>query len=291
MAEQHQHWGVEALWQDLEPLLPGMSIEVLARTESTNTTLLERVRSEQRQRGSLEPNPYGRRAYDLQPCLLVAEHQTHGRGRMGRSWHATPGASLTFSLSLPLAPADWSGLSLVVGCAVAEALEPLAEGQIPRLALKWPNDLWLDGRKLGGVLIETVQAGGQRMAVVGVGLNILAAEPQSGETPSYSTGFASLAELEAGWTAPAALARIARPLIEALLAFPQQGFASWQARYARRDYLAGRAVMAGTQEGLVQGVNAQGELLLQTASGPQSVVSGEVSVRLAQAGAGHDGGR
>lgn len=291
MAEHHQQWGAEALWQDLEPLLPGLSIEVLARTESTNTTLLERVRSEQHQRSSLERNPYGRRAHDLQPCLLVAEHQTHGRGRMGRSWHATPGASLTFSLSLPLAPSDWSGLSLVVGCAVAEALEPLQPEQAPRLQLKWPNDLWLDGRKLGGVLIETVQAGGQRVAVVGVGLNILAAEARDGELPSYSTGFASLSELDAAWTAPLALARIARPLIEALLAFPQQGFAAWQSIYARRDCLVGRAVTAGTHSGEVRGVSAQGELLLQTADGPLPVSSGEVSVRLAGDNGPAAGGR
>lgn len=294
MAE-HQHWGVEALWQDLEPLLPGMSIEVLARAESTNTALLERVRGESRTHSSFEPSPYGRRAHDLQPCLLVAEHQTHGRGRMGRSWHAAPGASLTFSLSLPLAPADWSGLSLVVGCAVADALEPLdghADLQ-PRLQLKWPNDIWLDGRKLGGILIETVPAGAQRVVVVGVGLNIHASDPQGqvgGEQPHYNTGYASLSELDARYTAPAVLARIARPLIRALLDFPQGGFAAWELAYARRDYLKGRQITAGAQEGLAQGVNAQGELLLQTAAGPQAVVSGEVSVRLAGA-APQDGGR
>ncbi|HEX2011936.1 MAG TPA: biotin--[acetyl-CoA-carboxylase] ligase [Roseateles sp.] len=282
MAE-HQHWGVEALWQDLEPLLPGMSIEVLARVESTNTALLERVRSEGRR--PFEPSPYGRRVHDLQPCLLVAEHQTHGRGRMGRSWFATPGASLTFSLSLPMAPGDWSGLSLVVGCALADALEPPGAAA-PRLQLKWPNDIWLDGRKLGGVLIETVPAGEQRMVVVGVGLNVLASPQsspagQAGEAPYYNTGFASLSELDPTLDAPAVLARVARPLIQALLGFRQGGFAAWAAAYARRDFLRGRNVTAGALEGLAQGVNAQGELLLQTATGPQTVAGGEVSVRLA----------
>lgn len=286
MAEQHLQWGVEALWQDLEPLLPGMSIEVLARVESTNTTLLERVRSGNDSR--FEPNPYGRRAHDLQPCLLVAEHQTHGRGRMGRTWHSSPGASLTFSLALPLALTDWSGLSLAVGCAIADALEPLDDAAAaPRLQLKWPNDIWLvgdapgglPGRKLGGVLIETVPAGEQRMAVIGVGLNV-SAETPAAETP-FPTGFASLSELLPGLDAPAVLARVARPLIEALLRFPSQGFAGWQAAYARRDLLRGRQISAGTLEGLAQGVNARGELLLQPAAGPlQALSGGEVSVRL-----------
>ncbi len=275
MAE-HQQWGVEALWQDLEPLLPGMSIEVLARAESTNSALLERVRSEGRQ--SFEPNPYGRRAHDLQPCLLVAEHQTHGRGRMGRSWHSAPGASLTFSLALPLGLSDWSGLSLAVGCALADALEPPGEAA-PRLQLKWPNDLWLDARKLGGVLIETVPAAGQRMVVVGVGLNV-SAQAQTAEA-QYLTGFASLDELDPALDAPGVLLRVARPLIQALLDFQTGGFARWQAAYTRRDLLRGRQVTAGSLEGLALGVNSQGELQLQTAGGLQTISGGEVSVRLA----------
>lgn len=275
MAE-HQQWGVEALWQDLEPLLPGMSIEVLARAESTNSALLERVRSDARQ--SFEPSPYGRRAHDLQPCLLVAEHQTHGRGRMGRSWHAGPGASLTFSLALPMSLGDWSGLSLAVGCAIADALEPPSEAA-PRLQLKWPNDIWLDGRKLGGILIETMPAAGQRMVVVGVGLNV-GGQPPTADA-QYQTGFASLAELQPQLDPPAVLARVARPLIQALMDFQTGGFAPWQPAYARRDLLLGRYVTAGTMEGLAQGVNAQGELLLQTSSGLQAVAGGEISVRLA----------
>ena len=139
--DHHQHWNVEALWAQLSKLLPGISIEVLARTDSTNTALLERVRNEARG-GNV--NAYGRRSHDMQPCLLVAEHQTHGRGRMGRTWLSTAGGSLTFSLGLPLEMSDWSGLSLTMGCAIADALDPLLEaGQTPRLQLKWPNDIWL----------------------------------------------------------------------------------------------------------------------------------------------------
>ena len=81
------HWGAEALWQRLEPWLPGLSVEVVAQADSTNTRLLDRAR----------------RTGDTQPCLWVAEHQTAGRGRLGRDWHASAGASLTFSLALTLA--------------------------------------------------------------------------------------------------------------------------------------------------------------------------------------------
>ncbi len=273
MQQEHLQWGAEALWQDLEPLLPGLSIEVLARVESTNAALIDRVRREER--GRSDGRPYGRRQHDLQPCLLVAEHQTHGRGRQGRSWHSTAGASLTFSLSVPLEAADWSGLSLVVGAAIAEGLDP--SGQ--RLRLKWPNDLWLDNRKLGGILIETVPAGSQRMAVIGVGLNISddARVPDS----QLTTGFAALNELIPGVTPPQALTRLAPSLVSAVASFSTVGFAAWRDRFAARDLLKGRPVTAGALEGVADGVNERGELLVNTPQGVQVVSGGEVSVRLA----------
>ena len=178
-----RHWGAEALWESLVPVLPGLSIEVVERIDSTNSELAERLRRSARmqQPGHSERREGGRQD-DLSPQLLVANHQTAGRGRMGRRWHSTPGSSLTFSLALPLARADWSGLSLAVGLAVVEALDP--EGR--RLGLKWPNDLVLrdapgappppaegladeppaTGRKLGGILIESVPVGVRRVAVI-----------------------------------------------------------------------------------------------------------------------------
>lgn len=274
----HHLWNAEALWETLTPLLAGISIEVLARTESTNTALLERVRRDQP--AETDRAGYGRRANDLQPCLLVAEHQTAGRGRLGRAWQSAPRQSLTFSLGLALDMADWSGLSLAVGCAIADALEPLVEGQSPRLQLKWPNDIWLDGRKLGGILIETVPVGSQRMAVVGVGLNIHALG-SSGSEAQFSSGYAALDEFEPGIDAPAALARIAPALVRTLLDFQRQGFVAWQAAFARRDLTLGRMITAGALEGESRGVSANGELLIDTAEGLHKVSGGEVSVRLA----------
>lgn len=306
MPHPHPHWGAEALWQRLEPLLPGLSVEVLARADSTNTLLLDRARALAgapdaaiTRPGELDnagpapatPTPLGRRGADVQPCLLVAEQQTRGRGRLGRDWVSSAGASLTFSLALPLAPADWSGLSLAVGLALVEALEPLPAAGRPRLMLKWPNDLWLvdsppvpgRGRKLGGILIETVTVGQRRMCVVGVGLNVL---PQA--VPELPQGYACLQEIQPEITAPAALALVAEPLVRALLRFQAQGFAPLAVAYAQRDLLQGQPVtttLAAVPAGVAEGVDARGALRVRCGD-VHSIVSGEVSVRLGSPGGG-----
>jgi len=307
MPEQALRWGAEALWQQLEPLLPGLSVEIVRHTSSTNSALLDRARissDPQRDspldtgatvRRSVESTAFGRRAVDLQPCLLVAEHQTDGRGRQGKVWQSAAGASLTFSLGLPLALADWSGLSLAVGVALCEALDDLvpdssSQGIGPqrigpqRIGLKWPNDLWLmsspyEGRKLGGILIETVAAGTQRLAIIGVGLNVL-----SFTADAVNSGFAALGELDANATAPSVLARVAPPLVRAIKLFEREGFAAFEQRFAARDVLRGQTVrttLPAVPEGIACGVSAQGALLVQTQGGLVSVASGEVSVRLA----------
>ena len=318
----HAQWHAEALWQQLEPCLPGISVEVLARAESTNTVLLERARLgagrhdapvttpgelqalHSRGRDTSEGSgTFGRRAGDTHPALLVAENQTLGRGRLGRPWQAGAGASLTFSLGLPLAPRDWSGLSLAVGVTLADALEPPLAARSPRLQLKWPNDLWLVdqpatsaiGRKLGGVLIETVAVGKQRMVVVGVGLNI--APLPTLQPRELSSGFACLQELDPAASAPAALHRVALPLIKALLQFEREGFASFAPAYARRDLLRGLRVSTqdplhgdAVLEGSVEGVSTSGSLLLRVGSALHLVSSGEVGVRMVDPAAKPEGG-
>ena len=287
-----QHWNAEALWQQLDPLLPGLSVEILAVTASTNTALLDRARVVHESklddgnvlvRRSVESGAFGRRAADVQPALLVAEHQTAGRGRQGRNWESASGASLTFSLGLPMVVSDWSGLSLAVGVALSEAIDPLTGAGTPHaVGLKWPNDLWrVDaspvGRKLGGVLIETVAAGAQRFVVVGVGLNVLPFRADG-----LASGFASMQELDAGITAPVLLARILVPLVQALKQFEVEGFRAFADRFAARDVLRGRrvrSVRGETVEGIAAGVSEFGALLLQTDDGLKTVASGEVSVR------------
>jgi BirA family biotin operon repressor/biotin-[acetyl-CoA-carboxylase] ligase len=248
-------WPAEAIWEAVSPALAGFTVEVLPQVDSTNTELMRRGRA-------------GR----TEPILLVGERQTAGRGRLGRQWQSEAGASLTFSLGMVLAPADWSGLSLAVGVALADALHP-------RIRLKWPNDLWLDDRKLGGVLIETASStdaeSGARFAVVGVGINI-SAPAASG----LSTAAAWLQELLPQSDAGQALLQIAAPLVQTLQAFQTFGFAPFQARFNARDALRDRAVaLSDGTTGTAHGASESGALLVHTALGMQAVASSEVSVR------------
>ncbi len=258
-------WPTAELQQTLQALSPGLQVQVLAQTDSTNTRLVERARS------------------DATPCLLVAESQTAGRGRLGRAWQARPGASLTFSLGLPLAPQDWQGLSLAVGLALADALDPPGRrppGVPPAIGLKWPNDLWLwdgpgQGRKLGGVLIETSGSAAQRHCVVGVGLNIAAVAAPDG------TATACLQEILPDATPADALSRVALPLLRALLRFQAEGFAPLAGAYAARDLLRGQPVHTNGNPpltGLADGVDGAGALCLRGPEGHR-IISGEVSVR------------
>ena len=281
------HWGAEALWQALVPLLPGLSIEVVQSLDSTNSELTDRLRNASRVQ-QVPGDRRGGRVDDLFPQMLVAINQTAGRGRLGRRWHSTPGSSLTFSLALPLRRTDWSGLSLAVGLAVVEALDP--DGT--RLGLKWPNDLILRdaapahesarlGRKLGGILIESVAVGDQRAAVIGIGVNVL---PQPAAEADY--GAAALSEIWSEATPQEALARIGEPLVRTLVAFERDGFAPLRDAYAYRDVLRGRVVRttdAAMPEGIAAGVDADGALQVAGNGQTRRVVSSEVSVRLAGA--------
>jgi BirA family biotin operon repressor/biotin-[acetyl-CoA-carboxylase] ligase len=247
-------WPAEAVWEAVAPSLPGFTVEILPSLDSTNSELMRRARA-------------GR----TEPVLLLAEEQTAGRGRLGRGWQSEAGSSLTFSLGLALAPADWSGLSLAVGVSLAESLHP-------RVQLKWPNDLWVDGRKLAGILVETASFGAaeaERYAVVGVGINVA---PRAAD--GLSTPPASLQELDAALDAPAALLRVVPPLVATLQAFAQFGFAPFRARFEARDALRDRAVqLSDGTRGTAHGVSEAGALLVHTAAGMQPVSSAEVSVR------------
>lgn len=257
----------EGIWQAVYPHWPDFSVEVLPSIASTNTELMQRARA-------------GERA----PTLLVALEQSAGRGRRGKSWHSRPGGSLTFSLGLPFQPADWSGLSLAVGVSLAESLHP-------ELRLKWPNDLWWRGRKLGGILIEAATLGAQRYAVIGVGLNVELPEPaelrpHAGLVDEAAVMVlppvppAALCELFPGRDAGQWLAAVVPALVQDLQAFERAGFAAFAARFAARDALAGLELrLSDGQQGLAAGVGPDGALRLQTASGLVDITSAEVSVR------------
>ena len=257
-------WPLEALWQVIEPVLPGFTCEVLPTVDSTNTELMRRFKA-------------GR----PEPTLLIAEQQSAGRGRLGRQWHSQRGDSLMFSLGMPLAPAEWSGLSLAVGVSLADSLDAAnAPGHC--IALKWPNDLWLvqnkKERKLGGILVETATFEGQRYVVIGVGINVRAFEMTLQESSAIAPN--CLQSLQPDADVATALLRVLPPLVQTVQAFAQFGFAPYQARFARRDVLAGRNVQLsdGTQ-GQAHGVTELGALLVHTLAAMKEITSSEVSVR------------
>jgi BirA family biotin operon repressor/biotin-[acetyl-CoA-carboxylase] ligase len=261
------NWPQRELWQSLALCWPDSQVELLAEIDSSNSELLRRARA-------------GLRV----PTLLVAEYQRAGRGRQGKPWQSQraphAGDALAFSLGLPLQPPSWAGLSLCVGVALARALHPA-------IRLKWPNDLWLDGRKLAGILIETTaQAGAHgpsalRYAVIGIGINVLA---RSGEGLNTAPAWSS--ELLPELDAPAVLARVVPALAQALQRFEAQGFAPFLADFEALDVLRGRAVtLSDGRHGVAEGVAPDGGLLLRLAAeaggaGEQvTVTSAEVSVR------------
>ena len=131
-----------------------------------------------------------------------------------------------------------------------------------------------NGRKLAGVLVETVPLGAGRVAIVGVGVNVRA---QS--VPDAASGFASLDEIDADATPASAVGRVAPALFAALRRFDRDGFAAFAARYAGRDVLRGRSVAGtgadGAIEGVAAGVDGDGALLVATASATVAVQSGE----------------
>lgn len=260
-------WHAEDLWLAIAPKLPGFTVEVLPEIDSTNTELMRRCRA-------------GR----AEPIVLVAESQTAGRGRQGRTWVNQPGDCLMYSLGLVLNPMDWSGLSLVVGLSIAESLHA-------DLAVKWPNDLWLrDGRKLGGTLIETATlptqtdavswgtgTGTPRFVVIGTGINV---RPPQTEGHVLTTPAACLQDVLPHTSAPQALQQLLPRLIDDILLFAHHGFEPFAQRYAARDVLVKQQVhLSDGRCGQAVGVATDGALLLNTEEGMQRVISGDVSVR------------
>jgi len=247
-------------------------VETVRETGSTNSDLLIAARSRQPAR----------------PRLRAALVQTAGRGRLGRRWHSSAGASLLFSLALPLAAGIESpaAATLACGVALAEALHANAVD----VRLKWPNDVLLADRKLAGILCELAQDGtGQRTLVVGVGLNLWAdaAMRASAVQPLASLDECiDLARLAA--TREVRIGQIARAIQQAVRLFEGEGFVPLQPRYMRWfahvdadvDVLEQGRVVA---RGRAHGVDGEGRLLLQTPEGLHVLSSGELSVRSASA--------
>lgn len=215
--------------------------------------------------------------------VLVAEHQHAGRGRRGRSWHAVPGGSLTFSVlwRFDTGLQGLSGLSLTVGLAVARAINRHSRYAAQ---LKWPNDVLVDHRKLAGILVE-VQGDmhGAAFAVIGVGINVRLREPQRDQ---IDQAVIDLAEMGVQVGRNRLLADCLRELHRVAAPFRSQGFAALREDWQALDAYAGRPVNLHLPDkqkvhGIAAGVDATGAFLLRTADGAQHPYSGgEISLRL-----------
>jgi len=240
----------------------GVAVEVVPETGSTNADLLARA-----------PQLPA-------PVLLVAEHQTAGRGRAGRSWLSSPGHSLTFSLAWKFGGGlqKLTGLPLAVGTALAETLGRLGQP----VQLKWPNDVLKDGDKLAGILVETAAAAdGGVWAVIGIGLNLVMPDEMEEKLGRSVAAVPWLARMERDTL----LAAILDGLAEALRLFDKAGFAAFSARWNLLHGWQGQTVVIldrgeVLQEGLAAGVDDAGRLLLDTDSGRVTIVAGDVSLRI-----------
>jgi BirA family transcriptional regulator, biotin operon repressor / biotin---[acetyl-CoA-carboxylase] ligase len=242
------------------------SIHYLAECDSTNSELLNRARL-----GATHAS------------VLLCERQTAGRGRRGRSWLSSPGASLTFSLlwRFDEVPGALGSLSLVVAVAVARALETSGASHV---MLKWPNDLWFDGRKLGGILIESMTgAGGACAVVIGIGLNVrVPAELRD----QLDHPIADLHEAGCVASRPMLLGGILGQLARDIPRFSQQGFGPFLEEWRSREVMRGEPVVISNEGGLQKegellGVGADGSLRVRCEGAVQEFRSGELSLRRA----------
>jgi BirA family biotin operon repressor/biotin-[acetyl-CoA-carboxylase] ligase len=267
--------GVSALTVErIETLLPEdvrshiESLQVEWTLESTNTKLLDAW-----------PPAAGFAS------VLLAEHQTGGRGRRGRSWVAPPGGAVCLSVSWQYAelPADLSALSLIVGLCVVNALHELG---VEGVNLKWPNDLVTANGKLGGILIEMrAEAGGPVHVVIGIGLNVLLDDAARAAVKAAGNVADDIrAHRDPAPDRNAMIAGVLRRLLPALREFPRHGLKPHLSHWNACDALFGREVnvenVGQITRGVARGIDAHGALLVETPAGVHRFISGEVSVRV-----------
>ena len=238
-------------------------LDILLDVDSTNTWLFERA-----------PEHLGKR------YAVLAEKQNNGRGRRGRHWVSPFGKNiyLSYLVTLPGSLGEQEGLSLMVAIAVERALSKLGmEG----IGLKWPNDVYLDGRKVAGILLEGRQTQPDFcQIVIGIGLNVALSDRDAEriEQP-WSALKQYLPEVSRNQVAAVLIDQLGLMLDE----FKREGFAPWINHWADRDiYYKKDVILSGGSEpriGVVKGVNRKGELLLHTDRGMEVIVAGELSVR------------
>ena len=226
----------------------GEPLSALAVTGSTNDDALSAAR---------DGAPHG--------ATFVADHQTSGRGRRGRSWLAEPGDGLLVSVLLrpELEPGRLGLLPLTVGLAVRAAVEAFLPAQLTSAArVKWPNDVWVSGKKIAGVLAESRLGSAGAVVVAGIGIN-LGTERFPPELEGRATSFARLG------LAPPREALLAAALkgLELRLASLSRAPDEIVSELRQHDGLRGRRVRVDGTDGIASGIDSEGHLTLQLCNG------------------------
>ncbi|MEB7559411.1 bifunctional biotin--[acetyl-CoA-carboxylase] ligase/biotin operon repressor BirA [Kluyvera cryocrescens] len=241
------------------------NVAVLPVIDSTNQYLLDRM--SELQSGD----------------ACVAEYQQAGRGRRGRKWFSPFGANLYLSMfwRLEQGPAAAIGLSLVIGIVMAEVLQSLGADKV---RVKWPNDLYLNDRKLAGILVElTGKTGDAAQIVIGAGINLVM---RRAENDVINQGWINLQEAGIVIDRNILAARLINELHDSLYLFEQEGLAPYLARWDKLDNFINRQVklIIGDKEifGISRGIDTQGALLLEQDGIIKPWIGGEISLRSAE---------
>ncbi|TYC60308.1 biotin--[acetyl-CoA-carboxylase] ligase [Marinobacter sp. BW6] len=212
--------------------------------------------------------------------VVIADCQTSGRGRRGRVWQSPRGENLYLSMGLTFHGGFGvlDGLSLVLGVAVANALERLG---VPEVGLKWPNDIFLPDGKLGGILVELQGEleEGVVQVIAGIGLNVHMSRADGVDQP-----WSSLARAcpEVDWSRSQIGGAIIDAVFDAVARFSDIGFADFRESWQRRDVFMGQSLKArgGDVEGVGCGIDEAGNYQIRTENGVVPVRAGEISLRV-----------
>lgn len=240
-------------------------VTVLPVVDSTNQYLLDRITELQ--------------AGDA----CIAEYQQAGRGRRGRQWISPFGANLYLSMfwRLDQGPAAAIGLSLVIGIVMAEVLQRLGAEDV---RVKWPNDLYLNDRKLAGILVElTGKTGDAAQLVIGAGINLAMRESNAN---AINQGWINLQEAGISIDRNELAATLLNELRQSLQQFEIDGLAPFISRWRALDNFIDRPVklLIGEQQifGIARGIDQQGALLLEQNGVIKPFIGGEISLRSAE---------
>ncbi|MCY4094180.1 MAG: biotin--[acetyl-CoA-carboxylase] ligase [Gammaproteobacteria bacterium] len=238
-------------------------LDVLSCTQSTNTDLLDLSRDS-----------------DIDGRIRTAEVQTSGRGRRGRQWISpfAKNVALSVGIAVDRSTAEIGGVSLAIGLVVAQVLDDL---QIEDVGLKWPNDILIDKRKVGGILIELADAQRPASLVVGVGINVHDA-PGVQVTGNYRA--TRIVDHLASCSRNSLVAHLINKIYDAIRRFEDFGFDPFKEGWERRDVLRGKSVVLTGSEppisGIGAGIDDEGAYLIKTATGVERAIGGELSLRI-----------